>query len=226
MFGSGHKGTGFLTPMMKRVFDFVISMLGLIVLAPMLVAVAVAINVESAGPVFYRGLRAGRYGKPFRIFKFRTMVVNADKIGGPSTATDDPRITRVGSFLRHYKLDELPQLINVVRGEMSFVGPRPEVPQYVAMFSAEEKIILSVPPGITDWASILNSDEGAILAGSPDPEKTYLEKIRPEKIRLQLEYVRNQSFGTDIRILLETFKILLHRQRPIPQIDMRPRGGE
>jgi lipopolysaccharide/colanic/teichoic acid biosynthesis glycosyltransferase len=211
---------------MKRIFDSISSAIALVVLAPVFLLEAICIKLDSPGPVFYRGLRAGRYGKPFRIFKFRTMVVNADRIGGPSSPADDPRITRVGAFLRRYKLDELPQLINVVNGEMSFVGPRPEVPQYVAMFSAEEKIILNVPPGITDWASILNSDEGAILAGSPDPERTYLEKIRPEKIRLQLEYVRNHSFRTDLRILLETFKILLRRQRPIPQIDMRPRGGE
>ena len=122
---------------MKRLFDAMISTIGLIVLAPVLVVVAVAIKVESAGPVFYRGLRAGRYGKPFRIFKFRTMVMNADKIGGPSSSADDPRITRVGRFLRRYKLDELPQLLNVLKGEMSLVGPRPEVLQYVAMFSTE-----------------------------------------------------------------------------------------
>jgi lipopolysaccharide/colanic/teichoic acid biosynthesis glycosyltransferase len=211
---------------MKRLFDAVISAVGLIVLAPVLVAVAGAIKVESTGPVFYRGVRAGRYGKPFRIFKFRTMVMNADKIGGPSSSANDPRITRVGGFLRRYKLDELPQLLNVLSGEMSLVGPRPEVLQYVAMFNAEEKAILSVTPGITDWASIANSDEGARLAGSPDPDKTYLEEIRPEKIRLQLEYVRRRSFGTDMKILMETCKVLLSRQRSIAQMEPRPRGGE
>jgi lipopolysaccharide/colanic/teichoic acid biosynthesis glycosyltransferase len=211
---------------MKRLFDAVISAVGLTVLAPVLVAVAVAIKVESAGPVFYRGLRAGQYGKPFRIFKFRTMVMNADKIGGPSSSANDPRITRVGGFLRRYKLDELPQLLNVLKGEMSLVGPRPEVLQYVAMFNAEEQAILSVPPGITDWASIANADEGTRLAGSPDPEKTYLEEIRPAKIRLQLEYVRGRSFGTDMRILLETFKVLLFKQRALEQMEPRPRGGE
>jgi lipopolysaccharide/colanic/teichoic acid biosynthesis glycosyltransferase len=211
---------------MKRLFDAMISTVGLIVLAPVLVAVAVAIKVESAGPVFYRGLRAGRYGKPFRIFKFRTMVMNADKIGGLSSAADDPRITRVGRFLRRYKLDELPQLLNVLKAEMSLVGPRPEVLQYVAMFSTEEKAILSVPPGITDWASIANSDEGARLAGSPDPEKTYLEEIRPEKIRLQLEYVRRRSFGTDMKILMDTCKVLLFKQRSMAHMEPGPRGGE
>src|SRR5712671_6557581 len=123
---------------MKRAFDFVVSMLGLIVLGPVLAAVATAIKVESAGPLFYRGLRAGLHGKPFRIFKFRTMVMNADKIGGPSSSADDPRITRVGGFLRRYKLDELPQLLNVVKGEMSLVGPRPEVLQEVIRYTDEE----------------------------------------------------------------------------------------
>lgn len=141
-------------------------------------------------------------------------MTNADKIGGPSSSADDPRITRLGAFLRRHKLDEVPQLVNVVRGEMSLVGPRPEVPQYIAMLTEEEQAILSVTPGITDWASIWNSDEGAVLAGSSDPERVYLEQIRPRKIRLQLEYVKHQSFGTDVRILLETLKVLFFRQRP------------
>ncbi len=211
---------------MKRLFDFVLSLVGLILLAPIILIVAALIQLDSPGPVFYRGVRVGRFGKLFWIFKFRTMVLNAEQLGGPSTADDDPRITRVGKSLRKYKFDELPQLINVLKGEMSFVGPRPEVPQYVAMFSEEERAILTVQPGITDWASIWNPDEGAILAGSSDPEKTYLEKIRPNKIRLQLEYVRNRSFWTDIRILMETFKILLPGQRPVPQTYMQSGGGE
>jgi lipopolysaccharide/colanic/teichoic acid biosynthesis glycosyltransferase len=132
------------------------------------------------------------------------MVLNAEKLGGPSTADDDPRITRVGKFIRKFKLDELPQLINVLKGEMSVVGPRPEVQMYVDMFTEEEKTILSVRPGITDWASIWNPDEGAILAGSTDPEKTYMEKIRPDKIRLQLKYVRERSFWNDLKIITQT----------------------
>ena len=179
--------------MLKRAFDFLSSLIGLILVSPILVTIAILIKNEDGGPVFYRGVRVGRFGKPFRIFKFRTMVVNAEKLGGPSTADDDPRITKVGKFIRKFKLDELPQLINVLKGEMSIVGPRPEVQMYVDMFTEEEKAILSVRPGITDWASIWNPDEGAILAGSPDPEKTYMEKIRPEKIRLQLKYVRERS---------------------------------
>jgi len=160
--------------------------------------------------VFYRGPRVGRYGRTFSIFKFRTMVVNAEKLGGSSTSDDDPRITRVGKFLRKYKLDELPQLINVLKGEMSFVGPRPEVQHYIDMLGPQErKDILSVRPGITDWASIWNSDEGSILAGSSDPEKTYMERIRPEKIKLQLKYVRERRFLTDLKIVFQTLYTII-----------------
>jgi lipopolysaccharide/colanic/teichoic acid biosynthesis glycosyltransferase len=190
--------------MLKRAFDFVSSLLGLILISPVLLIIAILVKKEDGGPVFYRGARVGRSGKTFRIFKFRTMVVNAEKLGGPSTADDDPRITKVGGLIRKFKLDELPQLINVLKGEMSVVGPRPEVQMYVEMFTEEEKAIISVRPGITDWASIWNPDEGAILAGSPDPEKTYMEKIRPEKIRLQLKYVNEQSFWNDLKIISQT----------------------
>jgi lipopolysaccharide/colanic/teichoic acid biosynthesis glycosyltransferase len=194
---------------MKRLFDIVFSLLGLIILSPFILVLAILIKEEDGGSVFYRGVRVGRHGKPFRIFKFRTMVVNAENMGGTSTADDDPRITRVGRFLRRYKLDELPQLINVLKGEMSVVGPRPEVPFYVNMFTEEEKAILNVRPGITDWASIWNPDEGAILAGSPDPEKAYMEKIRPEKIRLQLKYIRERSFWVDLKIIFQTLVTIL-----------------
>ncbi|MFA5117198.1 MAG: sugar transferase [Candidatus Omnitrophota bacterium] len=190
---------------MKRIFDFVFSLLGLLILSPVFAVICVLIKLEDGGPVFYRGQRAGLNGKKFGMFKFRTMVLNADKIGGSSTADDDPRITKLGKTLRKYKLDEIPQLINVLAGEMSFVGPRPEVAVYVDMFTQEEKKILSVRPGITDWASLWDCDEGAILAGSADPEKTYMEKIRPEKLRLQLKYVASHSFWTDIAIIWKTF---------------------
>ena len=139
------------------------------------------------------------------------MVADAEKIGGPSTADDDPRITKLGRFLRKYKLDELSQLINVLRGEMSLVGPRPEVQHYVDMFTEEEKAILNVRPGITDWASLWNPNEGAILAGSPDPEKAYMEKIRPQKLKLQLKYVKKHSFWTDLKIILLTLKSIIIR---------------
>ena len=139
------------------------------------------------------------------------MVVNAEKLGGSSTADDDPRITKTGKFLRKYKLDELPQLINVLKGEMSFVGPRPEVQHYVDMFTEEEKAILDVRPGITDWASLWNPDEGAILKESKDPEKAYIEKIRPKKLKLQLKYVRKRSFWIDLKIILLTLKTIMIR---------------
>jgi len=197
--------------MLKRLFDIIFSFIGLLVSSPVFLIVAILIKKEDNGPVFYPGVRVGRYESQFKMFKFRTMVVNADKIGGPSTADDDPRLLKIGKFLRKYKLDEIPQLINVLKGEMSFVGPRPEVPFYVNMFSEEEKKILTVRPGITDWASLWNSDEGAILAGSKDPEKAYMEKIRPEKIRLQLKYVREQSFWADMRIIFLTLLKLIKR---------------
>lgn len=190
--------------MIKRIFDIILASVGLFFFLPILLGIAWVIRRGNNGPVFYRGERVGLHGKIFRIFKFRTMVVNADNIGGPSTADDDPRITHIGKYLRKYKLDELPQLINVLKGDMSIVGPRPEVKHYVDMYTEEEKEILTVRPGITDWASIWNSDEGAVLAGSPDPEKTYMEKIRPEKIRLQLKYVREQSFWIDLKIIFQT----------------------
>ena len=193
---------------MKRLFDVLSSAIGLLVLVPVLAAVAVAIMLESRGPVFYRGLRAGRHGKPFRILKFRTMVVNADKIGGPSSSADDPRITRVGNFLRQYKLDELPQLLNVLCGEMSLVGPRPEVVQEVLLYTEDEKRLLEVRPGITDWASIRFRNEGEILRGSADPHAAYKEKIRPEKIRLGLEYVARHSFLMDCKIIASTLRAI------------------
>lgn len=195
--------------MLKGLFDIVLSFIGLVVFLPLMATIVILIRKEDGGPIFYRGIRIGRYGKLFKIFKFRTMVVNAEKLGGPSTADDDPRITKTGKFLRKYKLDELPQLMNVLKGEMSFVGPRPEVQHYVDMFTEEEKAILNVRPGITDWASLWNPDEGAILKGSKDPEKAYMEKIRPEKLKLQLKYVREGSFRIDLKIILLTLKTIM-----------------
>lgn len=198
----------------KRIFDIIASIAGLIVFFPLMLIIGYLIKKEDGGPVFYRGVRIGKNGKPFRIYKFRTMVVDAEKLGGPSTADDDPRITRIGKILRKYKLDELPQLINVLKGEMSIVGPRPEVKFYVDMLSEEEKnVILSVRPGITDWASLWNPDEGAILAGSEDPEKIYMEKIRPTKIKLQLKYVNERSFWTDLKIIFLTILTVITKKR-------------
>jgi lipopolysaccharide/colanic/teichoic acid biosynthesis glycosyltransferase len=200
--------------MAKRLFDIVGAAVGLAVLSPVLLVLAARIKLTSAGPVFYRGVRVGLHGRSFRIFKFRTMVINAEQIGGASTADNDPRITKVGRFLRKFKLDELPQLINVLAGDMSFVGPRPEVRHYVDMYTEEEKVILTVRPGITDWASLWNPDEGAVLAGTPDPERTYLEKIRPQKIKWQLEYVRHRSFFVDLGIIARTIATIVLRKPP------------
>ena len=189
---------------MKRAFDLILSSLGLVLLAPLLAALALLVKLETRGPVFYRGVRTGWLGKPFRIFKFRTMVENAEKLGGSSTPEDDPRVTRVGRLLRKYKLDEFPQLFNVIRGEMSLVGPRPQVPWVVEMYSQDERAVLDARPGITDYASVRFHNEGEILRGSTDPDKDYFEKIHPEKMRLSLEYVRRQSLRLDCRILRQT----------------------
>ncbi|HXE14575.1 MAG TPA: sugar transferase [Bryobacteraceae bacterium] len=195
--------------MVKRLFDLVISLVGIVILSPVMAIIAILIKLNSPGPIVYAGHRVGKGGKPFRLLKFRTMVVNADKIGGPSTSDDDPRVTKIGHILRRYKLDEIPQLFNVLKGEMSLVGPRPEVAAEVALYSPEERNLLNVAPGITDWASIRFHNEGEILKGSADPHRTYQEKIRPEKIRLGLEYVQEHSFFVDVKILLSTFGTLV-----------------
>jgi len=187
----------------KRVFDLVCAGFGLLLLSPFLGVIALLIR-RDGGPAFYRGERVGLHGRAFRIFKFRSMVIDAEKLGAASTADGDPRITKVGRFLRKAKLDELPQLINVLLGDMSLVGPRPEVRKFTDLYTEEEKVLLELRPGITDWASIWNSDEGALLAGEADPDRAYFEKIRPEKIRLQLKYSRERSFLVDIRIILQT----------------------
>lgn len=176
----------------------------MIVFAPVFLFVSLIIWLTDRGHIFYLAPRTGLNGKTFRMYKFRTMVVGADKIGAASTTVDDKRITPVGHFLRKYKLDELPQLINVLIGNMSLVGPRPDVKFFTDLFTEEEKMILTVKPGITDWASLWNIDEGAILQGSDDPDRTYMEQIWPEKKRLQLKYVRERNFLTDLKILALT----------------------
>lgn len=191
--------------MLKRLFDLLFSTLGIIILSPLLFIIAIMIKSTSPGPVFYRGVRVGKNFKDFKIFKFRSMVANAEQIGGPSTAGDDQRLTSIGKIIRRYKIDELPQLFNVFKGDMSLVGPRPEVKSYVNMLSGKEKnAIFSIKPGITDWASLWNVHEEEILKGSSDPEKTYQEKIWPTKIKLQLEYVQNHSFLIDLKIIIKT----------------------
>lgn len=192
--------------MLKRWFDITCSGLGLILLSPVFIAVAIVIRMDSPGPIFYRGERVGKNGKIFRIFKFRSMVWDAEKIGGPSTSEIDPRVTKVGRYIRKFKLDEFAQLINVWLGDMSLVGPRPEVKKYVDMYTDQERNILGVRPGITDFASLKFHNEGEIIANSgiEDPEEAYCRLIRPEKLNLQLKYIRERSFFLDVKILVLT----------------------
>jgi len=185
-----------------RFFDFILSLVGLVVLAPIFIVLAIWIKIDSKGPVFYKQVRVGQNGIDFGLFKFRSMVVDADKKGLITVGGRDPRITRSGYFIRKYKLDELPQLINVLVGDMSLVGPRPEVRKYVDLYTDEQQKVLSVKPGITDYASIEYMDENEILGKSSDPEKTYIEEIMPEKIKYNMKYISNKS-------LFEYFKIIL-----------------
>lgn len=190
---------------LKRWFDLMASGLGLMALAPFFVVVALLVKLESVGPVFFRQERVGWRGKLFRIHKFRTMAVDAEKKGLQITVGTDRRITRIGGFLRKYKLDELPQLIDVFMGHMSLVGPRPEVPRYVDCYPANVRaIVLSVPPGITDWASIEFKEENAILGDAVDAERAYIEEILPVKLGYYVRYVRERSFMMDMRIIFAT----------------------
>ncbi len=194
---------------MKRTFDIVVGVLGLLLLLPFGVAVALLIKWDSRGPAFFRQERVGRGFRPFFIYKFRTMVQDAPHKGGPITVGEDPRITRVGWYLRKTKIDELPQLINVVKGEMTFVGPRPEVHQYVELFRKDYEEILKVRPGITDLASLKNRDEADVLGRSQDPEEEYVNRILPEKIHLAKEHLRRSSFFLDLTLVFKTLLKLL-----------------
>ena len=187
-----------------RFFDFVLSLVGLVILAPIFIVLAVWIKIDSMGPVFYKQIRVGQNGKDFGLFKFRSMVVDADKKGLITVGGRDPRITRSGYFIRKYKLDELPQLINVLVGDMSLVGPRPEVKKYVELYIDEQQKVLSVKPGITDYASIEYMDENEILGKSNDPEKTYIEEIMPEKIKYNMKYIQNKNVSEYFKIIFLT----------------------
>lgn len=200
--------------MLKRLLDIVAAATGLLLIAVPLSALMILVRLTSPGPVFFRQERIGRGGRPFFILKLRTMVQDAPKLGKQITSGDDPRITRVGHFLRKTKLDELPQLINVLRGDMSLVGPRPEVRCYVDMFSDDYKTILQVRPGVTDLASIKYRDESTILGQAADPEQEYIRVVLPEKIRLAKEYVARQSLWLDLTILVYTFTRLLCDRMP------------
>ena len=194
---------------LKRLMDIVISGCALAVIWPVLLIVALAIKIDDPGPVFYRQVRVGRGGKTFRIFKFRTMVVDADKKGLAITVGRDNRITRVGALLRKTKLDELAQLINVFTGEMSFVGPRPEVQKYVDLYTPYQRQVLLVRPGITDYASIAYRNENDMLAGAEDPERMYIDVIMPDKIELNMKYLREISPIADIRLIFGTIAAVI-----------------
>ena len=191
----------------KRLFDLILTTPALLVISPVLLVLAIWIRFDSPGEIFFKQQRVGRKGKPFRLYKFRTMVKDAEKLGSRVTAAGDTRITRSGRFLRRTKLDELPQLVNVLKGEMSLVGPRPEVPEYVACWPENDReIILSVKPGITDYATVEFRDEEKILAREDDPREAYVRKILPVKVELYRKYVQNNNIMIDLWIILQTLK--------------------
>jgi len=190
--------------MAKRAFDLFWSVLGLAVLFPLLVLVALVVKLQDGGPVFFRQIRVGRGGRPFRIWKFRTMVVEAEPQGRAITVGRDPRITRAGQYLRSTKLDELPQLLNVAAGEMSLVGPRPEVPRFVAFYSEDQRAILALRPGVTDLASIKYRNESDLLAQAEDPDETYIRILLPDKIRINLAYASQAGLWSDFLVILAT----------------------
>jgi len=192
----------------KRTFDLVGAGLGAVLLAPLLALLALLVKAEGGGPVLFKQERVGYQGRRFRIWKFRTMVPDAETRGLPLTVGRDPRMTRIGAWMRRLKLDELPQLFNVLFGDMSLVGPRPDVPRYVALYRAPERRVLELVPGMTDEASIRYMGESTLLAASPDPERYYLEEIAPEKIRLSLEYAARATVWTDLRVILATLRHL------------------
>lgn len=193
----------------KRCFDITVSFIGIIVLLLPFAIIAIHIKATSEGPVFFRQTRVGKNGKEFRIYKFRTMVSDAEKKGLQITVGQDSRITGIGKVLRKTKMDELPQLFNVFVGQMSFVGPRPEVPHYVEMYNDYQKNVLRLRPGITELASIVYRDENGLLAESEDPEKTYIEEIMPKKIELNMKYFQKMNVFYDIYLIFKTFAAIL-----------------
>ncbi|WP_317197557.1 sugar transferase [Myroides odoratimimus] len=191
---------------MKRLFDIISSGIGLIFLSPIFLFLAIWIKIDSQGPVFYKQVRVGKDGKDFKIFKFRSMCQGSDKKGLITVGGRDPRVTKSGYYIRKYKLDEFPQLINVFVGDMSVVGPRPEVRKYVDLYNEEQLRVLSVRPGITDIASIKYRNENELLEKAEDPDKTYIEEIMPDKLKYNLEYIDKASFIYDIKLIFITFK--------------------
>lgn len=195
---------------MKRLCDILLSGVGLIMLSPLLIVVAIWIKLDSAGSVFYRQVRVGRHNKDFRIYKFRSMYIDSDKRGLITIGGHDPRVTRAGYYIRKAKIDELPQLINVFLGDMSFVGPRPEVRKYVDMYTAEQRHVLDIRPGITDAASIKYRNENEILEKQADPEQYYIDVIMQDKLRINLDYVAHHSLLGDLKLIFNTFVAIAH----------------
>ncbi|MBK8982141.1 MAG: sugar transferase [Ignavibacteria bacterium] len=195
--------------MIKRTFDIIFSFFGLLFLAPFILIISLLVKAGSKGPAFFIQSRVGRDNKDFGLYKFRSMKTDSDRSGLLTVGNRDPRITGAGFFLRKYKLDEMPQLLNILTGDMSFVGPRPEVRKYVDLYSDEQKKILQVRPGITDLASIKYRNENELLAGADDPEKYYINEIMPDKIRINLEYISDRSLFKDIKVILKTIKALV-----------------
>lgn len=200
----------------KRIFDLAIGSAGLFLIWPVLLLIAVLVKLDGGGDVLFRQERVGRDGRPFRMWKFRTMVTDPENLGPQLTSAHDDRITAVGAVLRRLRLDELPQLFNVFAGEMTMVGPRPEVPKYVARYTVAQRRVLALTPGITDRASIEFFDEAGMLRGEADPEKFYIERIMPEKIRLNLEYAEGATRWRDLIVIIDTVRRILPRQRPAP----------
>lgn len=190
--------------MIKRFMDVILSFIVLIILLPFFLLLSLLIIIDSPGGVFYSQERIGKDGKPFKLLKFRSMRPYADQQSKLTIGNSDPRITRMGKFIRKYKLDEFPQLLNVIKGEMSIVGPRPEVPKYVEMYDAEQRKVLSLRPGLTDYASIKYFKENDLLAKAEDPEKEYIEVIMPAKLEINLEYIEKKSLATDLKIIFKT----------------------
>lgn len=203
---------GFINRFLIRLFDLLFSFLGLIILSPLLLIIALVVLIDSPGKVIYTQWRVGKNNRDFKLYKFRTMKINADKLGLITVGMKDPRITRSGAFIRKYKLDELPQLLNVFNGQMSLVGPRPEVRKYTEQYSlANQMIVLSVKPGITDIASIEYSKENELLSGVNDPEKYYIDVLMPAKIRLNLNFIENPTLSNYLRIIIKTIdKLIRH----------------
>ena len=194
---------------MKRLFDIVFSFLGLVFLSPLLLLIVVLMRATSKGPIIYKQVRVGKNNKDFMIFKFRTMHINADKLGLLSIGDRDPRITRFGYDLRKYKLDELPQLANVLKGEMSFVGPRPEVRKYVNFYNEEQMQVLKVRPGISDLASIAFRNESELLSEQEDSDKYYIDVIMPEKLQINLDYLKDRTLMKDVGVIIKTFLAII-----------------